>query len=107
MAQEYDMESIGRRLKSGLADNGMTADQLADAIGVSRYTVGEWVMGRRRMKLTDAAKVCDVFGWPLDRLARRERDDFNGAELDMGWAGSGNTEGTYEDQPVPPRGEGR
>ena len=79
MAQEYDMESIGRRIKSGLADNGMTADQLADAIGVSRYTVGEWVMGRRRMKLTDAAKVCDVFGWPLDRLARREAGDTNDA----------------------------
>ncbi|MBR3328602.1 MAG: helix-turn-helix transcriptional regulator [Atopobiaceae bacterium] len=70
--QEYAAEPIGRRLKSGLADAGLTVEQLAESIGVSRFAVQGWISGKSRMKLTDAAKVCDVLGWPLDRLARRE-----------------------------------
>lgn len=72
LAQEYESELIGRRLKSGLADVDMTVEQLANAIGVSRYAVQSWISGKARIKLADAAKICDVLDWPLDRLARRE-----------------------------------
>lgn len=70
--KEYEPRMIGMRLKSGMADVGMTADELANRIGVSRYTVTEWLMGRRSPKLIDAAKICDVLGKPLDWLARRD-----------------------------------
>lgn len=70
--QEYEAEAVGRRIRSGLADLGMTSEELADRIGVSRFTVSSWLSGKTRMKLADAVKVCDVFGWPLDRLVRRE-----------------------------------
>ncbi len=71
-ACEYDAREIGMRLKSGLADVGMTIDELAGKIGVSRWTVNEWIVGRRSPKLIDAAKICDVLGKPLDWLARRD-----------------------------------
>ena len=71
-AHEYDTKEIGMRLKSGLIDTGMTMDELADRIGVSRWTVNEWVIGRRSPKLIDAARICDVLGKPLDWLARRD-----------------------------------
>ncbi len=71
-AREYDQKEIGMRLKSGLTDAGMEVNELAEAIGVSRYTVTEWIVGRRTPKLTTAAKICDVLGKPLDWLARRE-----------------------------------
>ena len=70
--QEYDMKAIGKRIKSGLADADMSQEELAERIGVSRWTVSEWILGRSRPKITDAAKVCDVFGWPLDVLATRK-----------------------------------
>lgn len=70
-SREYDRAAIGRRLKSGIVDRGLTAEQLADAIGVSRHTVTEWVNGRTGMSLENAVKVCDELGWPIDRLAVR------------------------------------
>lgn len=70
--REYTPKDIGMRLKSGLADVGMTIDELATRIGVSRWTVNEWVVGRRSPKFIDAAKICDVLGKPLDWLARRD-----------------------------------
>lgn len=67
----YDSKAVGRRLKSGLADTGMTAEQLADAIGMSRFAVGDWLIGRSTPSFETSVKICDVFGWPLDRLAVR------------------------------------
>lgn len=71
-AREYDTREIGMRLKSGLTDVGMSIDELANKIGVSRWTVNEWVLGRRSPKLVDAAKICDVLNKPLDWIARRD-----------------------------------
>lgn len=72
MIQEYDRKTIGRRLKSGLSDTGMTAEGLGEKIGRSRHTVSDWINGRSTPTLEDAAKICDVFGWPLDFLAVRD-----------------------------------
>lgn len=67
----YEKEAIGRRLKSGLTDKGLTIEEFAKQIGMSDYAVREWTSGRSGMTLENAVKVCDVLGWPLDRLARR------------------------------------
>ena len=69
---QYDRKTIGRRLKSGLADKGVSHDELAESIGVSRFTVDAWAQGKVGMSLENAVAVCNYFNWPLDRLAVRE-----------------------------------
>lgn len=68
----YDGKAVGRRIKSGIVDRGITSDQLAEEVGVSRQTVSAWMNDRASIGLADACKVCDVFGWPLDYLALRD-----------------------------------
>ena len=68
----FDMKACGRRIKSGIADKGMTYEQFAPMVGVSVPTVQAWVSGRSGISLSNAVAVADVFGWPLDRVAVRE-----------------------------------
>lgn len=69
---DYSREAIGRRLKSGLVDAGISVEELADRIGRSRFTVSNWIQGKSGIGLDDAMAICNVLNWPLDRLARRE-----------------------------------
>ena len=69
----FDMEAVGRRIKSGIVDMGMDYDTFAEKVGVSTDTVQSWVCGRTGISLANAAKVADVLGWPLDRVAVREK----------------------------------
>lgn len=72
----YSAVSIGKRLESGIADKGLTNESLAEAISVSEDVVKNWVSGRTRIPIEKACDICDLFGWPLDRLAvRGEWDD--------------------------------
>lgn len=67
----YDPKAIGRRLKAGMADAGLTAGELAERIGKSRFAVQDWLSGRSVPSLETATQICDVFGWPIDRLCVR------------------------------------
>ena len=67
-----DNNLIGRRLRSWMVDTGMTAEQLADRLGVAPGTVASWTSGQRGMGLDRACDICDVFGKTLDELACRE-----------------------------------
>lgn len=66
-----ERERVGRRLKSGIADNGMTAKELAVEIGVSYETLKNYMAGETPIGLEKAVRICDIFGWPLDKLAVR------------------------------------
>ena len=68
----YDHEAIGRRLRSGCVDKGMTLEDMANKIGVTRETVSAWSSGKSVMSFESAIKICEVLDWPLDRLALRE-----------------------------------
>lgn len=74
-AASYDMVAVGNRLRSGLADVGMTADDLADATGLSVYSIRSWCAGRCAMTLDSAIAICDVLDWPIDRLVRRRGEE--------------------------------
>lgn len=69
---EFSNEVVGRRLHSGLVDRGMSASDLALRMGVSAEVVKNWISGRTPIPFSTAAAICDIFGWPLDRLAVRE-----------------------------------
>lgn len=67
----YSAEAIGNRLESGIADKGLTYSQLGAAINVTEDVVKNWVSGRTRIPIDKACAICDLFGWPMDRLAVR------------------------------------
>ena len=69
----FSREVVGRRLRSGIVDSGMSVEEWAAAHDLNESTVKSWCSGRSGMSLENACKVCDIFGWPLDRLAVRER----------------------------------
>lgn len=68
---DYSKEAVGRRLKSGLVDKGLSNEEFAEKIEVSRYTVNEWCVGRTGMSFESAIAVADGLDWPLDKLACR------------------------------------
>ena len=68
----YDREAVGRRIKSGYIDKGMTSEEFAKAVGVTRATVAEWVAARTVPSFENAYRICETLDWPLDRLAVRE-----------------------------------
>lgn len=72
MVQEYDMRAIGRRLHAAMVEKGITREDFAKSMGVSLWTVGNWINGESRMKLSDAAKACDLLNKPIDWLVQRE-----------------------------------
>lgn len=68
----YAAQYIGMRLSSGLKDVGMSEEELAKQIGMSVFSVRDWIKGKSQMTIASAAKICDVLGKPLDWLARRD-----------------------------------
>lgn len=72
----YSTEAIGKRLNSGMVDKGLSCKELGDAISVTEDVVKNWTSGRTRIPIEKACDICDLFGWPMDRLAvRGEWDD--------------------------------
>lgn len=47
---------------------GMTAEGLADVIGVNRLTLFRWESGNIALSLERAQQVCAVLGAPIDAL---------------------------------------
>jgi len=72
----YDKAAVGRRIRSGIADNGLSISEFAGAMGVSRQCVYDWINGESVINFECATRICEYFNWPLDRLAvRGEYDD--------------------------------
>ena len=67
----YDLETTGRRLAAGMAEAGLSSQDLADKTGLSIYSINDWKAGRSGMNLASAVKICDVLNWSLDRLVCR------------------------------------
>lgn len=63
---------VGKNLARSMADQALTAKDVANAAGVSTTTVGNWMSGATAMKLKDAEAVCDLLGCSLDKLAGRD-----------------------------------
>ena len=68
----FSYEAVGRRLHSGMVDRGISTSDLAKRMGVSQEVVKNWISGRTPIPFATAAAICDIFDWPLDRLAVRE-----------------------------------
>lgn len=68
---EYDLKATGQVLIDGMKEQDMSIEELAYKSGFTAEAVRSWLTGRRAMTLDTAIKVCDVLGWPLDRLVSR------------------------------------
>ena len=69
---DYDIVATGARLKGGMDAQGISIEEsLISPVISTRTSVRSWIAGRRAMTLDAAIKVCDVLGWPLDRLVSR------------------------------------
>lgn len=79
---------IGRRLRERRRALGMTQQQCAALIGMSRLSLTRIELGHRRIKLPELAAICEALGCPAEILlgeaglaaaAARNRDRLYGA----------------------------
>ena len=66
------METISTRIVSLRKDAGLSQQQLADVLNLSRRAVSLWETGRRTPDLQSAALLADYFHTTLDHLVKWE-----------------------------------
>ncbi|MBQ6626511.1 MAG: helix-turn-helix transcriptional regulator [Ruminococcus sp.] len=60
MAQKHDM-TIGEKIRLCRKNCGLSQQQVANALGIDRTTVGGYESGRRQVKLTTITKLAHIF----------------------------------------------
>lgn len=65
---------FGERLKALRLERGIKQDDLAAAVGVSRYTLIRWEAGTFEPKLSDLVKLAQILEVSLDVLTGMERE---------------------------------
>ena len=65
---------IGAKLKGARNDAGLTQEQIAEALGVSRQTVSNWENGRTYPDIISVIKMSDIYNISLDLLLK-EREE--------------------------------
>jgi len=66
------MINIGRQILSLRKDAGLSQQQLADDLNLSRRSVSLWETGRRAPDLQSALLLADYFHTTLDHLVKGE-----------------------------------
>ncbi|MDF2822355.1 MAG: helix-turn-helix transcriptional regulator [Clostridiales bacterium] len=56
--------------------NGLSQEQLADKLGVSRQTIGKWENGQAIPELPNILQISDLYGVTIDRIVK-EDDECN------------------------------
>lgn len=67
--------TIADKLKALRKAKGYTQQDVADAIGTSRATIGGYEIGRRQPRLPDLQKMADFFGVGLDYFGIATTDE--------------------------------
>ncbi len=67
--------SIAFKLKTLRKAKGITQEQLADAVGISRGAIGGYEIGRRNPRLPDLQKIAEYFGVGLDYFGVATSDE--------------------------------
>lgn len=85
---------IGRRIRAARNAKGLSIDQVAELLGVSRGTPGHWESGARTIKLGDLVALCRelevssdelLFGkphWPFKGISYRVVADLERPDID-------------------------
>ena len=66
--------SIGSNIKQMRIYNGMTQDDLAKRLKISRQTISSWEINRTEPSINDIEKLAAVFGCKKSVLLREDKD---------------------------------
>lgn len=67
--------TLGQKLKALLKDNGMTQEDLAERLEVSRQAVGKWVNDKGIPEVGKIVQISNLFGVSMDYLLKEECDE--------------------------------
>lgn len=70
--QEVNKVTLGQKLKALLKDNGMTQEDLAERLEVSRQAVGKWVNDKGIPEVGKLVQISDLFGVSTDYLLKED-----------------------------------
>ncbi len=64
--------SLSQKIKAHRQAAGLTQEQVAEAVGVSRQAVAKWERGLSAPSTENLVKLCEAFGIGLDELVQKE-----------------------------------
>lgn len=64
---------IGSRIKDARTQSGLTQEQAAQALNVSRQTVSNWENGKTWPDIVSVVKMSDLYNVSLDRLLKEDK----------------------------------
>ena len=75
---EVRQMEIGEKLKNSRMNAGMTQEQIAEQINVSRQTISNWENGVNLISTTFICSLLTIYkDFSIDKLFNRERYKFN------------------------------
>ncbi len=66
---------LGEIIKAARKDSGLTQEQAAEALGVSRQTLSNWERGKTYPDIVSVIKMSDLYCVSLDRLLKEEKKE--------------------------------
>lgn len=63
-----DPKEIGERIRQARQARGLTQEQLAEEVGVSRSAVAQWETGRAGQVTGNLTRIAEVLGTGMDQL---------------------------------------
>ena len=63
---------LGEKLKNARRERGLSQEQAAEALGVSRQTVSNWETGKTYPDILSAIRMSDLYAVSMDRLLKEE-----------------------------------
>lgn len=71
--------TLGQKLKTLLKENGMTQEDLAERLGVSRQAVGKWANDKGIPEIGKLVQISNLFEVSTDYLLKEDYEDRNGS----------------------------
>lgn len=72
--------TLGQKLKLLLKDNGMTQEDLAERLDVSRQAVGKWANDKGVPEVGKLVQISDLFGVSIDYLLKEDYEEKNASK---------------------------
>ena len=64
---------IGERLKNARSEHGLTQEQVAEELGVSRQSISNWENNRSYPDIVSVIKLSDLYSISLDELLKEDK----------------------------------